>query len=157
MHILKNNRTRSRALSLVELLIAMTIIAVIASVATLKFSSTVGPAELQHAAERLMGDLKQVRAQAMKEKTSYRLEIDTATVSYQAIGVNDLHRRSDIKVELNRPPYRISTLTCSFGGDQYVEFNARGTPHKTGTITLTQDTRQTTIQIQSGYEKVVQL
>lgn len=156
MFMFKNNRKTTRGLSLVELLIAVTIIAILAAIATMNFSSTVGSAQLQHATDRLISDLNLVRVQALKDKATYRLEIDTATVSYQATGVQDLHRPADINVELDEAPYQISAMTCNFGGDQFVEFDAMGKSDKMGTITLKQDRRQTTIQIQDGYDKIVQ-
>ncbi len=137
----------TQGVTLVELIIALTIIGIMAAVATLSFNSSHQQAKLQQAADRLTADLRLVANQARQDQQAYELVVDTANCSYQAIGVKSLTGKSDINVDLGAPPYGISSLTMNFGGETKVNFDNKGDVSPSGTIVLTLGDKQMVINI----------
>jgi len=138
---------RPDGISLVELLMALSIIAVLASAAALSFRSSIAQAELQQAADRFSADLRWVREQAVNEQQTYSVMIDTSNRSYQAVGVKNLVNDRDISVNLAAPPYRLSSLVAFPEGTNVVTFDARGYASPAGDIILRRGAKQITIKI----------
>lgn len=134
-------------ISMVELLMALSVIAVLASVATLSFRSSVAQAELQQAADRLIADLRLVRNQALTDQQSYTVLINTTTLNYQVTGVKGIQGPQDISVNLAAAPYRLTSIILDFDEVGNLTFDARGTPSPKGTITLYRGSKQITITI----------
>jgi len=144
----KNSNPMGRSgISLTELVIAVSIIGILASIAVVSFSSSTESAQLQHATDTLLADLRLVRDQAHTDQQSYTLLIDPVSCSYQAPGVSALKGPTDITVDLRQAPYHISSVTCNLGGDNFVQFNAEGMPDQTGKIVLRQGSKQALIEI----------
>jgi len=141
--IMKHNK----AFSLTELLIVLAVIAILASVATLRFGYALDNAQITSAADRLIADLQLVRDQAIRNQQSYTLTIDTASCSYQAPGVRSLANRPDIIANLALQPYRVSAIAGSAGDDLAVTFDHRGQVDQPGVIILQSGSRRATIVI----------
>ena len=134
-------------ISMTELLIVVSIIGILASVAALRFNGTIGYAQLQHATDRLMSDLRLVRDQARSDQQSYTLSFNIGSCSYQAPGVSDLKGPIDIAMSLDQGPFNISSITCNLAGDDFVTFDAQGSPSKAGNIILNRGSKEITIGI----------
>ena len=134
-------------MSLVELIMVVSIIGVLASVAALRFNGSTEAAQLQHATDQLMSDLRLVRDQARSDQQSYTLSFNTGLCTYDAPGVSDLNRPTDLDVSLSQAPFKISSIICDFVGPKLVTFDAQGNPSTVGNIILERDSKQTTIRI----------
>ena len=134
-------------ISLTELVIVVSIIGILASIVAVRFNSSTEYAQLQHAANTLLTDLRLVRDQARTDQQSYTFLVDPVSCSYQAPGVSALKGPTDITVDLRQAPYRISVVTCNLGGDNFIQFNAEGMPDQTGSIVLRRGSKQALIEI----------
>jgi type II secretory pathway pseudopilin PulG len=137
-------------ISMVELVMALSIIAVLASTATLSFRGSIAQAELQQAADRLIADLRLVRDQAKSDQQSYSLKINTVTLRYQAVGVMRLKSPQDISENLAAPPYRLTSITLLLDGNDTITFDARGNASPVGEVILRRGSKQKTIKIHAS-------
>ena len=85
---------------MVELAMALAIMGILASVATLSLRSSVTHARLQQAVDRLSTDLILVRDHALRDQQNRTIVFDRLNRSYQATGVPSLTGPSDIAVSL---------------------------------------------------------
>ena len=144
---IKNRNKYAEGVTLFELLVVLTIIAIMAAVATQVFNNSNQQAKLQQAADRLTADLRLVANQARQDQQAYELVVDTASCSYQAAGVKSLTGKDDIKVDLGAPPYEISAITMNFGGETKVSFDPKGYVTNSGNIVLTMRNKQMVIDV----------
>lgn len=134
-------------ITLTELMIALTIVGIIAAAAILAFSSSHQHARLQHAADRLAADLRWVAAQARRDQKPYEVIIDTTARSYYANGVKSLNGKEQMKVDLAAPPYEISSIVINFSIESKVAFDAQGHVSPYGNIVLRSGNKAITINI----------
>jgi type II secretion system protein H len=137
----------AEGVTLFELIIVLTIIGIMAAVATQVFNNSHQQAKLQQAADRLTADLRLVANQARQDQQTYELVVNTVACSYQATGVKSLTGKDDITVDLGEPPYEISSITMNFGGDTKVSFDNKGYVATSGNIVLTMRNKQMVIDV----------
>ena len=144
----KNTPTLGLGISLAELMIVVSIIAIIASAAAIKFNNSIEYAQLQQATDTLLTDLHLVRNQAQQDQQPYSLQINIDSRSYNAARVPSLDKPVDIAVNLGAPPYNITALSTNLPEGNIVTFNPDGTAPRTGTIILNRGTKQMAIENQ---------
>ena len=146
-NIKRKTRKNQKGVSLAELIIAVSIIGILASITTLKVTGGFDYAGLQIAADTLITDLRLVRDQARTDQQSFSLMIDPGSCSYQAPGVTSLDGSGDIAVNLQDAPYELSSLSSALTMGNVVMFDADGSSFNVGLITLRRGSKQVKIEI----------
>ena len=121
------DRTRLRcAFSLVELIMVLTIIGVVASIALPRFGSSLARYRVEAAAQRVIADMAFAQERARQRSQAQRIEYFQDKVFYQLPGVPGIANPVDTyTVELNAEPYRV-TLKANFDGSTTLEFDGYG-------------------------------
>ena len=132
---------------MMELVLVLSIIGILASVTVVSVHSSIQSSQLQYAADTLITDLRIARDQARAEQQSYTLTFDIANRSYQAPGVTRLTDSEEIAIDLQSRVYQLTSITCNLGGDNFVTFDEQGVTARKGTIILSRDSKQITIEI----------
>ena len=132
---------------MVELLLVLTVIAMFAGVASIRFANSFDYPKLQHAADQMICDLQLVRDQARVDHQSYTFFINTDDRSYQALGVESLNHQQDISVNLADEPFGLSNIICESGSDHLLMFDPDGTIDEPASIILKRGDKQITIEI----------
>lgn len=76
--------------SLVEILAAITVLGILASIATPRIATMSRSMEVNAAAQQLAGDLERARTEAIKRNRTVKVTPGTTTYTIQYIGVKDL-------------------------------------------------------------------
>ena len=148
-------RTKRSGFSLVELVMALAIIGILASVAALNLRSSVAHSRLQKAVSRLSSDLILVRDQAMRDQQDRSIVFNHEQRTYQAVGVRSLRGRSDIDVSLASPEYSVSALAVDAVGNT-ITFDFGGRCAADATITLESGPQQRSILVTTGGQVIAQ-
>jgi len=136
--------------TLIELIMVISIMAIIASTAALSFRSSLCLSQLQGAADRLISDLYLVRNQALKDQQDRTLQIDIINNTYSALQVPESFSPGDISVCLSEPPYQVEGIACRIQGKNQVTFDANGRASPSGYIDLSAGRHKITIKIGDG-------
>lgn len=139
----------SRAFSLVELVLVVSIVAILASISIVSFSNVFSGAQLDNAAKRLVADLKLTKQQAIQNRTTYAFEINPTGQYYQATGVKDLAGNSSIHFDMNQHSNQAINIELNLknNSDNVIHFDARGRASNPGNIILSNDDRQKIITV----------
>lgn len=139
IQIITTQHHLENAFSLVEMVISIVIVALLASVSILSFSSTYSNAQLDNTTQRLLADLKLTRQQAIQDQTSYLFEINPESHYYKAPRVKELSGINDIYLDMSHAPYKSTHVALSLNdsGNNIIEFGPQGYVSNYGTILLT--------------------
>lgn len=132
------------ALSLAELMITLVIISILSSVALVAFKGSQEDTGLQAAADRLLSDLRQVRQQALQDQRAYQVVFNVNDRSYQSPALDPVSLRV-LQVNLQVPPYELTSLNLALANQNIISFNRQGEPTPTGSITLVRGNKSRTI------------
>jgi prepilin-type N-terminal cleavage/methylation domain-containing protein len=130
-------RATRAGFSLFELLIAMSVIAIIAAVAVPRYASSVGRYRAESAARRVAADLTLAQAKARAASSVQLVNFNTAAGLYTISGARDLdHPNSVYTVNLAGEPYHVTIGYADFGGAPQAQFDMFGNPAFGGTVTV---------------------
>ena len=130
-------RAAFAAFSLVELLLAMAIVATMAGIAAPRYANSLARYRAEAAARRLVDDLAVARNDARVSHTSRTVFFDTAEDSCLIPGVRDLKdSKSSYRVDYSKPPYRADLVSVDFNTTTKVTFDGFGTPDSGGTVVI---------------------
>ena len=145
------NRTGNRAgFSLVELIVVVVILMIAAAV-VLPNIGTAGDTQVTSAARVLAADLETARSLALKTQRphtvlfsptgqSYKVVVDYAGTDYastQAIAHRvAVGKRFEVTLAENNGMGNVQVTDVSFGGENYVTFDALGEPSSSGSVSL---------------------
>ncbi len=137
---------RTRAFTMIELVIVLLIISMLTAVAAPTFLDSLLFHRVESAARRVKSDLELIRSQA--RLTSAGQSITFTNSSYTLVGVTSLDKPSSVyTVDLSKEPFALSSATANFGGDTTVSFDGYGTPSSGGTVVLTAKSHQRTVSL----------
>ena len=123
------------AFSLVELLLVITIIAIIAAMAVPRYGQSVARYRAQCAARRVAADLTLARAAAKAASHGRIVTFNTVAGSYTLGAVKHLdHAPQPYTVTLGDSPYHAQLYYADFGGAPQAEFDMYGAPKWSGTV-----------------------
>jgi type IV fimbrial biogenesis protein FimT len=136
-----------RGLSLVELVVVVTIVAILSSVAVPRVGNMLRRSRLDLASRRLMADLQLVRSQAIRDSAERKLALDLSRQRYAMPLYGGTTRTHT--VELDASPYEGVRLAATSYQPAEIRFNRLGLPQGGGTITLRAGSETITIQVSS--------
>lgn len=126
-----------RAFSLAELLVVLTILGVMATVAALSFSQSVARQRVEGAARRVHADLEFAKRNAKLKGVDQTVTFSEQSGRYIVVNVpHPDHTSKQYYVDLWQEPYCVNELAVDFDGTKEVTFDPYGVPASGGTITL---------------------
>jgi prepilin-type N-terminal cleavage/methylation domain-containing protein len=139
---------RSKAFTLVELVLTIAIIAILSAIAEPRYANSLALYRSQVAAQRIVADLNFARWQARSSSSGQSIVFNTSNNSYSLPGAAGLSGQpSPYTVNLSSEPYNATLLTASFGAGAALSFDRYGQPSSGGMITLASGTAQRTITV----------
>ena len=119
-----------KGFTLLELMIAFAILAIVTAIAISNWSSYAQNQRLRTAAGEIIGTLAQAGAQARAQSTAYYVDFNVAQNNYA------LEREGGNPVIRNFSAPEIALTAADFGGETYAKFLARGVVEDEGYVTL---------------------
>ena len=130
-------RDHGAGFSLFEMLIAMSVIAIIAAIAVPRYANSVGRYRAEAAARRVAADLALAQAKARAASSAQSVTFNTTAGTYSVSGTRNLdHPKSIYTVDLAGDPYRVTIGYADFGGAPQAQFDMFGTPLWSGKVTV---------------------
>jgi prepilin-type N-terminal cleavage/methylation domain-containing protein len=157
---LRQTRSPRRGWSLIELVVVVTILGIVASLASLKFLDSLGFRRVQSAAERLMHDINATQKQARLCGTTTSIDFDAVNHVYALHGVQNMDRPSLTDQIVSLRDDLLSTYFEQIELDDHansISYNSYGVPDRGGTIIMRSGnwTRQILIDEKSGKAEIV--
>lgn len=134
-----------RGFTLLELVIVMTLLAIIGGIAMPRYTASLAHHRAEAAARRIAADLAYLRQQARFTSSSKTIAFDLATHQYSG---------SITTVSLGDDPYKAVILSVDFGGDAEIVFDGYGIPDSGGTVLIQAGHRQKTITLDGDSGRV---
>jgi type II secretory pathway pseudopilin PulG len=143
-----------------ELALVLSIIAVLAAVASPQYASALARYRADAAARRVVADLNRARSEARASSDTCTVIFDDKTSSYALLGVESLDHPGDAYVvSLISAPYQVAIAWVAFDdptsngdSDQEVIFDGHGRPDSGGTVVISVglESRAITLDATSG-------
>lgn len=130
-------RSRRRAFSLVEVVIALAIVGTIAAIVAPRMASRMDRAALDAAAARIGREIELVRERARASSRSATVAIDLARgrLTVAGIELGGIGDGSGV-IDVSGSPYGVTIAAANFGGRSGIEIGPYGTPKRSGAIEL---------------------
>lgn len=126
---------RHAGFTLIDLLVAMTIIAIVAAIATPRYVNSITRYRAEAAARRVAADFRLARQEAKSASSSRTITFDAANHSYVMPGVRELDAAGLMyRVQLQDSPYQAEIGFVDLGGDWQITFDGFGIPDSGGFV-----------------------
>ena len=131
-----------------ELIIAMSLMAIVAALAVPRYASSVGRYRAEAAARRIAADLALAAAKAKAVSAGQSVTFNAMAGTYTVSGVRNLdHPGSLYTVDLAGDPYRVTIGHADFGGAPQAQFDMFGMPQWGGTVLVRAGDYSRTVQL----------
>ncbi len=137
----------NRGFSLVELVVVVTITAILAAVAVPKISHGLSAQGLRTAAQRVASDLAYARTMARNRGRATEVHFSTGTTQYSMPGTPSPNGDSEYLVDLADTPNPAQIEAVDFGGEAFVSFDLYGVPSSGGSISLSSGSSTKTLTV----------
>lgn len=142
------HQARTRGFSLLELVIVVSIISIMSTVAVPRYYGILGQQRVEAAARRVVADLLYARRLARQTGTSTTVVFSVVRDDYEIVGMPDRDRVStNYKVALTQEPYGTTIVSADFGGDASIIFDIFGVPDSGGSVLLRVGNRTQTVTV----------
>ena len=139
---------RSRAFSLVELVMVIGIISVIAAIAIPAYARSLQRYAIDAAAQRIVSDLAFAQNLANSTSSTQAVSFAPASATYQVAGMPDPdHLLSAYTVNLAATYSGVALQSANFAGLTQISFDGYGVPKQGGTVVLVLGDLQRTITV----------
>jgi prepilin-type N-terminal cleavage/methylation domain-containing protein len=140
----------ARGFSLIELLIVLTILAVLVTIAQPRYAAAVSRYRASAAAQRIAADLALAQSRARNTSSSRSVVFDVAGNSYQLpLETDPANSGATYTVSLGHYPYQATLLSTDFGGTSQIVFNGYGIPSNGGAVVVQAGNASNTVTIDS--------
>ena len=142
-----------RALTVLELVLVLAVLAVVAMIAVPRCADASSRYRANLAAKRVQADLCYMRGAARTVNRALTVVFQTATDSYQMVGMDGpLGTSGRYQVFLSDPPYRACLVAVDLGATNQVTFDGWGRPDCAGKIVVRagDETREIIIEASTG-------
>lgn len=134
--------------SLFELLIVLSVMAIVAALAVPRYANSVGRYRAEAAARRVAADLTLARAKARAASADQSVTFNTTTGMYTVSGMRSLdHAAAPYTVNLAAAPYNVTIGYADFGGAPQATFDMYGTAQWSGKVTVYAGSYARTVQL----------
>ena len=139
---------KTRAFTLLEIVLVLAIISVVSAIAVPRFASASARYKANAAAHRIVADMELAKARAYSTSASVEVRFDANdhTVSIPAIASFDDANASYV-TDLSEEPFQAELSEVDFEGDTKVTFDIYGQPNADGEIVVQVGDTQKTIII----------
>lgn len=121
-----------------EVVIVLVIIAIITAIAVPRYANALANRRVNLAAARITADLALARSRAKSSGTSQTVTFDTATDTYELLGMSHPdHPGHSYRVLLSSEPYQASIAAVDFDGTDKIVFDGYGVPTAGGSVVVT--------------------
>jgi prepilin-type N-terminal cleavage/methylation domain-containing protein len=128
---------RTRAFTLIELVIVIAIISITAVIAIPRLSGAGTRYRVDAAVQQILSDINITAAQANRTSQTLTIRFDADADTYTLIGQPSRNNpANDQVVDFSREPYKANMLGVSFGGDSQLDISGYGLMLESGQITL---------------------
>jgi prepilin-type N-terminal cleavage/methylation domain-containing protein len=150
------DRSFHRGFTLLELLVVVTVVAIVGKIALPRYANAVANARLNAALNRITADINMARSQAMTTSAPITISFNSNANTYTISGIKSLDNRSaNYTVNLGSDPYYADLTSVSFGASlQSVTFDAYGVPDNSGLFTIYAGKAYKSISIEATTGKV---
>lgn len=145
----RHTRTpRRRAVSLVEVVLILAILAVLGAIAAPRFANSLALYRAQAAGRRIAADVNLAQWQAKASGGGQTVVFSTAANGYTLPGVAGLPgTAATYGVTLSADPYQATLVSATFGAGSTLTFDRFGQPSAGGTVVVTSGTAQSTVTV----------
>lgn len=144
----------TRAFSLLELVLVLSIIGITALIAVPKYASSVTRFRVESAVSRVGEDIKLMRTRARAASEPRVITFDELTEAYSIAGERGLDLSSSYSVDLKSPPYNADIVLVDFAGNDHLTIDGFGTVSDTGRIVLRAGEHYRTLFVGTASESV---
>jgi prepilin-type N-terminal cleavage/methylation domain-containing protein len=139
------------AFSLIELIIVLVVLAVVSTIAMVRYSSSLAQYRLVITTDKIVADLEWAKARARTTSSEREVRFNALANGY-GVPSEPLRPNSSSRylVDLTQEPYRSKLVSASFGALNSVTFNAFGLPDRAGTIRVSSGQNTRTIRVSQG-------
>lgn len=129
---------RTRAFTLVELIVVLVIVSVTAVIAIPRLSGASTRYRVDSAVQQVLADINVTAAEANRTSSTMSIVVDADTESFTMVGQpSERDPAVDQVTDLSREPFNVNLLGVSFGGDSQLDISGHGLMLESGQMTLT--------------------
>ena len=148
---------RHAGFTLIDLIMAIVVIAIVAAIATPRYANALTRYRAEAAARRVVADLALARQTAKSTSSSRTVQFDAADDSYLIPNVRELDTAGTMyRVQMQDPPYQANIDSVDLGGDAQITFDGFGIPDSGGFVVVQAGDYQYTVVVdpQTGAAEV---
>jgi prepilin-type N-terminal cleavage/methylation domain-containing protein len=147
-------RCARNGFTIAELVVVVTIIAILAAVAAPTFVRSLRYHQIESAARRVKMDLEQIRHVARVKSRSESITFVDSSYSLSSGAEHLDHAGATYSVDLAASPFEVESVTLNLGGPTEITFDGYGKPSIGGTIVLSLGGIQRTVTLDADSGQV---
>jgi len=144
-------RSPTRAFSLIELLMVVSIVAVLAAIAAPRYGAGIARYHADSGARRVAADLEHARSTARSESRKIKVVFTVGGSIYRLGALADFLAAAQVQeVDLEPDPYASAFTSARFGGQPEIIFDGYGVPNTSGKVVLKSGSESRTINVDAA-------